>query len=329
MSQLRVAVIGAGTIAQQHLPVLTARQDCRVIVLCDVDEAVRAETAARFGIAEQADDVAAISRRDDLDAVFVLVSVMAVADVAARCIEAGLPTFLEKPPGLYSADTRRLADLAKRRGTIAMVGLNRRFYASHLATRERLATIGPLATLTIEAHEDLALVPERFAARRGGVPLPEPVFRRWAVANGIHALDLIRFFGGEVEVVATEGHRVALPFPDVHTAILRFAGGAHGRALVDYVAPGGHRFELRCAGARATSLPGFGGVALSVSGRADELLPPDEDDRRYKPGFWKQAGAFLDGVRAGRQPHFPAPSLADAHRTMVLIEQICQLPPAP
>jgi phthalate 4,5-cis-dihydrodiol dehydrogenase len=329
MEPLRVAIVGAGGIAQQHLPVLAARHDCRVVLLCDPNAAARAETAARFVIPEQADDVAAVARRDDLDAVFVLVSVMAVAEVAARCIEAGLPTFIEKPPGLYSSETARLAELADRRGAIAMVGLNRRFYAAHLAIRERLAAIGPLATLTVEAHEDLSRVPERFAARRGGVPLPEPVFRRWAIANGIHALDLLRYFGGEVEEISAQCHSVGQPFPDVHTAAIRFASGAHGRALVDYIAPGGHRFEIRVAGARATSLPGFDGVTLSLSGQPDQVIEPDDDDRRYKPGFWKQAGAFLSGARAGRQPAFPAPSLADAHRTMALIERICGLPPAP
>jgi predicted dehydrogenase len=193
-----------------------------------------------------------------------------------------------------------------------------------------MAAFGPLATITVEAHEDLAPVPERFAARRGGTALPEAVFRRWAVANGIHALDLLRFFGGEVDaIVATAHDRVVQSFSDVHTAVLRFAGGAHGRALVDYVAPGGHRFELRGAGARATSLPGFGGVVLSLRGEPDRVVEPDEDDRRFKPGFWKQADAFLAGVRDGRQPPFPAPSLADAYRTMALIEQICQLPDAP
>jgi hypothetical protein len=56
------------------------------------------------------------------------------------------------------------------------------------------------------------------------------------------------------------------------------------------------------------------------------VLEPDADDRRFKAGFWKQDGAFLAGVRAGRQPPFPSPSLADAHATMVLLDRLCGLP---
>jgi predicted dehydrogenase len=272
------------------------------------------------------DSTAAVVRRDDIDAVFVLVSVTAVAAVAAEFLKAGLPTFLEKPPGLYSADTAQLAELAQRQGAIAMVGLNRRFYASHLALQQRLEPYKPLATVTVEAHEDMALLPVRWAATRRR-EIPEVVLRRWAIANGIHALDLLRFFGGEVAEVHSPLHgEYEQDFPDAHTAVLRFANGTHGRALIDWMAPGHHRFDLRGVGIRATSQPGFGVTTLAQRGEEDVLLEPDADDLTFKPGFWKQDSAFLDTVRQGRAPQFPAASLADAHRSMVLIEQICHLP---
>src|SRR5262245_46492184 len=107
MSRLRVAVVGAGNIAQQHLPVLTNHPDCRVALLCDLDAATRARTAARFGIGEQAETVEQALARDDIDAVFVLVSVLHVARVAGAAIAAGMPTLLEKPPGVYSSETAR------------------------------------------------------------------------------------------------------------------------------------------------------------------------------------------------------------------------------
>ena len=46
---LRVAVIGAGNIAQQHLPVLLAHPDCEVALLCNSDPATLARTAQRLG----------------------------------------------------------------------------------------------------------------------------------------------------------------------------------------------------------------------------------------------------------------------------------------
>lgn len=326
MSQLQVAVVGAGSIAQRHLQVLTAHPGCEVVLLCDLDPVTRAETAKRFGIPEQVDTTKAVVQRDDIDAVFVLVSVTAMATVAAEFLQAGLPTFLEKPPGLYSTDTAWLVELAERWGVTAMVGLNRRFYASHLAVQQRLVHHTPLATVTVEAHEDLARIPGRWRSKRGS-KIPAAVLRRWAIANGIHALDLLRFFGGEVdEVYSAVQARFEQGFPDAHTAVLRFADGTHGRALMDWMAPGSHRFELRGVGMRATSEPGFGATVLAQRGEAEVRLEPDADDLKFKPGFWKQDSAFLESVRQGAMPQFPAATLADAQRTMVLIEQICQLP---
>ena len=319
MSRLRVAVIGAGNIAQQHLPVLTNHPECEVALLCDASPAVLAETAAKFGIAHTAPALGDVLRRDDLDAVFVMVSVLHMATVASACLETGIPTFMEKPPGICSADTARLAELQHRVGGLAMVGFNRRFYSSHLAARERVLAAGPIVSVTVDAHEDLARVNrEKF---------PPLVVRRWAYANGIHALDLLRFFGGDVAAVDARRTRYEHPFPDCISAHLTFEGGAHGRAAVDWMAPGRHRFEIRSVGVRATSLAGFGSTEIAARGRDVERLDPDEDDQRYKPGFWKQDSAFLTAVRAGRAPAWPAPSLADAHASMVMIDSICGLGP--
>jgi virulence factor len=327
MSRLRVAVIGAGNIAQQHLRVLTQHPECEVAVLCDRNPAVLAETADRFQIGQRVASAEVVVRRDDLDAAFVLVTHTSTVNVASLFLEAGMPTLLEKPPGLFSTDTARLAELHERRGGIAMVGLNRRFYANHLAVRERLVDYGPLCTMTVEAHEDLT----RMSAHRFS-PEERPLLRRRRpYANSIHVLDLIRYFGGEVDEVYSSQDCFENDFPDSYSAVLRFASGARGRVALDLIGPGRHRFELRGVGATFTSEPGLGATVLTTRGSGQPLetrLAPDEDDERYKAGFWKQASAFLAGVRAGRQPPFPAASPADALRTMRLIDQICQLAPA-
>lgn len=319
MSRLRVAVIGAGNIAQQHLPVLTTHPECEVALLCDATPATLAETATKFGIRETCASVGDVLRRDDVDAVFVMVSVLQMARVAGACLETGIPTFMEKPPGICSADTERLAEQRARTGGLAMVGLNRRFYSSHLAARERLRAAGPIVSVTVDAHEDLMRINRQ--------KFPPLVVRRWAYANGIHALDLLRYFGGDVASVTAFRTAHENPFPDALSAHLRFTSGAHGRAAVDWTTPGRHRFEVRAGGLRATSVAVFGSTEIAARGQEVEVIDPDEDDRRYKPGFWKQDSAFLAAVRSGRPPADPAPSLDDALATMRMLDEICGLPP--
>lgn len=95
-----------------------------------------------------------------------------------------------------------------------------------------------------------------------------------------------------------------------------------GRVAMDFFGPGSHRFELRSADVCVASDAPFLGATVHRKGAGRERLEQDEDDRKYKPGFWKQDTVFLEGVRDGRQPVFPAATLEDAYGTMRLIDQL-------
>ena len=85
--------------------------------------------------------------------------------------------------------------------------------------------------------------------------------------------------------------------------------------------PGGAANGSACSAAPFSAPP-----SATAPHQPDEHFELDGDERQYKPGFWKQATAFLAGARSGQPPRFAAASLADAHRTMQLIDGICQLP---
>ena len=311
---LRVAVIGGGHIAQLHLAVLRDLPGVEVCALVDRDPGMLAETADRFEIPTRLSSHAALLEEDRPDAVFVLVSVLQVASVAAEFLRAGIPTFLEKPPGLYTSQTRELAVLAGEHSAPSMVGVNRRFYSNLLRGRELLLEAGPIRSVTVEAHEDLNRV-------RGNPKFPDEVLHRWSAANGIHALDLLRLFGGEVADIAATQHTVEGPMPDCCSAVLRYENGAVGRALMDWFAPGGHRVEARSVGATLTSAVGPT-ATLKRCGAEPEVLEWDAIDRQYKPGFYRQAETFVRCVRNGAVLPFPACTLDDAVKTMDMIDAI-------
>ena len=55
---------------------------------------------------------------------------------------------------------------------------------------------------------------------------------------------------------------------------------------------------------------------------SEKLLPVDEVDVKFKPGLYGQNRFFLDAVRERRPIVYPAADLADAVKTMQLIEAI-------
>jgi hypothetical protein len=52
------------------------------------------------------------------------------------------------------------------------------------------------------------------------------------------------------------------------------------------------------------------------------LLPVDEVDVKFKPGLYAQNRFFLDAVKERKSIAYPASDLADAVKTMQLIEAI-------
>jgi predicted dehydrogenase len=195
-----------------------------------------------------------------------------------------------------------------------MVGVNRRFYSTLLKGRELLLASGGVRSVTVEAHEDVQRI-------REDPKFPTEVLRRWSAANGIHALDLLRFFGGDVSDIKPNHHTVEGPMPDCCTAVLTFAGGAVGRALMDWFAPGGHRVEVRGEGVTFTSSLGAQATFRRRGGQP-ETIEWDEMDRRYKPGFYQQDRTFLQWVQNGGSLPFPSCSLDDAVKTMEMIDAI-------
>lgn len=312
---LKIAVIGAGNIAQKHLPVLKDLPGVEVSALVDRNPQALQEAGERFGIGRRLESYGPLLAEDRPDAAFVLVSVLAVADVAADCLGAGIPTFLEKPPGIHTCQTQQLAELARENRILAMVGVNRRFYSNVLRGRELLLEAGPIQTVSLEAHEDVERI-------RMGTKFPPEVLRRWSVANGIHALDMLRFFGGNVARVTAVQRTFDGPMPDACAAIIEFENGALGRAAMDWTGPGGHRFEVRGPAVTLTSNRGYSQLTLERRGKEPVLLEFDELDRKYKPGFFRQDSTFVECVRTGTALPFPACDLDDAVRTVQMIDAI-------
>jgi predicted dehydrogenase len=313
---LLVAVLGAGNIAQQHLPVLKALPECDLVSIVDTNSDTLTESADRFDIPNRYGSIDDLLDQNRPDAAFVLVSVLHVADVVTRFLTEKIPTFTEKPPGLYTHQTRALANLAKETHTPAMVGVNRRFYSSLIEGRKRLLEEGPIRSVTVDAHEDI----ERL---RTGTKFPPEVIARWSAANGIHALDLLRYFGGDVASIDAIQQTVEGPMPDGVTATLKFENGAHGRAAMDWFAPGDHRFEARTEGATLTSNRGYGTVLLRRRGKDPEESALSDIDREYKAGFHLQDQTFLQSVINGVPFPSPACTLDDAVKTMEMIDAIC------
>ena len=311
IAKTRVAVIGAGFFAEKHLEVVSAFGDVELVGISGRGNARIYPLADRFEIKDRFSNYEQMIDSTKPDAVLVLVNAGNIFEVAANCLERRVPTLLEKPPGLRVAETKRLRDIAQASDCLNMVGLNRRFYSVAQKAREMIAASGPLISVVVEA-------PERLAEIKG--VHPTEIVERLIFANGIHSIDLLRFFGGDVSEMHSMTGKWNEEQDNSFAALMKFENGAVGQYIAHWMAPGSWNVTLYGMAVRIELNPLERGIKVDASGTT--AIEPDEMDKQYKPGLYAQDRYFIDCIRDGRKPAFPAANLDDAVKTMELVKSI-------
>lgn len=309
--RIKLAIIGAGFFAEKHLDVLSALDDVELVGISGRGNPRIHQLADRFNIHDRFDDFQRMMDQTKPDAVMVLVNASNIFTVTQECLRRGTPTFLEKPPGLLVSEAKTLRDIAAENKCLNMVGLNRRFYSVARQAQEIVQQAGPLVSVAVEA-------PERLAEIKGVHPFE--IVSRLLFANGIHSIDLLRFFGGDVKIVHSIANQLNEDQKNSFGALLEFENGAMGQYISHWTTPGSWNVTLYGIGKRIELNPLERGVVIDSTGRT--ILEPDEVDVKFKPGLYAQARYFVDCVRDNRKPAFPAADLEDSVKTMELIAAI-------
>lgn len=292
---MKVGCIGLGDIAQKaYLPVLGTQPGLELHLYTRTPATLqRVGDTLRLPGAQLHTDLDALLATG-LDAAFVHAATAAHPELVTRLLEAGVPTYVDKPLSYEFAVSQRLVALAEDRGVGLTVGFNRRFAPAYTQCREHAR--------------------ELILMQKNRIGLPEDP-RTLVLDDFIHVVDTLRFLvPGEVDHI------------DVRARIRE--------GLMQHVV-------LQLSGDGFTAL----GIMNRLSGSAEEVLEVSGQDTRRqvinlsevidhkgqptirRRGDWvpvaRQRGieqivlAFLDDVRAGRQP-----SARDALRTHELCERV-------
>jgi myo-inositol 2-dehydrogenase/D-chiro-inositol 1-dehydrogenase len=191
---LRIAVLGAGRIANIHAANVAANPDVILSVIADPWREGVDKLAAKLGCAAAYDCAAAIER-DDVDAIVIGTPTDTHIDLMLRAVKLGKPVLCEKPIDLDFAKAAKAVEEIERQNGKVMLGFNRRFDPDTLAMRKAIAagTIGEVRQVVITSR-DPGLAPVEYLKHSGGI------FRDMT----IHDFDTARTLLGEepVEVIA-------------------------------------------------------------------------------------------------------------------------------
>jgi myo-inositol 2-dehydrogenase/D-chiro-inositol 1-dehydrogenase len=292
-SELRVAVVGAGMIAENyHLPSLMRLAgelpELRLSALCDVVPG-RAQTLAQhFGFERHYVDYTEMLQSESPDAVWLLVPVEVISRMAADCLTRGVPVLIEKPPAPTCAEARELAAIATAHNTPNLVAFNRRYTPLLRKMKERLDEAGGLRMASCQFYR-VARTDDRFS-----------------YSTGLHGLDALRFLAGD-EVTAVQTRRGA---GSNRAATLSFRNGASatieilpqvGLQSERYTAHAGDRTIIVDGAIHwLTLFPGF--LHRYDQGRLTETIDNTATTPEEGSGFYGESAHFIECLRRGCAP---------------------------
>jgi predicted dehydrogenase len=310
--ETRIAMIGAGRMAEAHLKAFLAHAGvvCTGIYSRTPQRAVA--LAHRYGCPPVYTSLADLYGQGKPHGVIIAVSCPCLSEVTRAAMDYDWTILMEKPPGLTPSETETLLTVQRRCRRRVFVGMNRRFIGVMRRAREALEHAGGAQVIHVQDTQDLSLARQYHE--------PEIVMRHWMYANSIHTIDLLRYFGGDVA-----GVKVLRPWTCTYSgtvlAAIEFARGASGIYEGFWESPGPWAVTAVAPGVRCELRP-LEKLLLWRAGAAPEEITVPTEDRHFKPGLYAQAGAFLRAIHRKPASGVGLTDLADAMLTMRLIRKI-------
>ncbi|MBO3802874.1 MAG: Gfo/Idh/MocA family oxidoreductase [Candidatus Brockarchaeota archaeon] len=205
--KLRFAVVGCGSIGRLRMKTVSMDPRLKLVVACDVVEDSAKKAASEFRC-EHATDYDKVVSREDVDCVVVSTPNKFHAPVSIAALDAGKHVLCEKPLARDPEEAKTMVRASEKSGRILKTGFNHRHFANVLKAREILDAGGIGKTTFLRAR----------TGHGGGEHLLKSWFWNKEMAgggtfldNGVHVLDLARWFLGEVE--EAKGYAATLYWP--------------------------------------------------------------------------------------------------------------------
>ena len=210
--KLRIAIIGCGKIADQHVQAAHRIGNCEMVAVCDREQLMAAQLAERFKIPGVFGDAEAMLKEFSPDVVHITTPPLGHFPLAKLCLEHGSNVYLEKPFTVTAAEAKELCALAEQKKLRLTAGHNYQFTLEMMEMR-RLVAAGFLGgpPVHLESHWAYDLTDATYVAPILGSKthwvrqLPGQLFHN-LISHGISRL--AEFLDDDVKVFA-QAHQSA------------------------------------------------------------------------------------------------------------------------
>jgi predicted dehydrogenase len=310
---IRIAVIGCGNHSRGALqPALARLPHFDYVAACDLEEAVAADCARRYGAGSVHTDYRRMLDEVAPEAVLVVGPPQLHLEAGLEAAARGIHLFVEKPSAPDLAGAEALAEAFRAAGKVGAVGLFWR-HAEAFQRAARMAADPEFGETLL--FDGLYLSPGPRVALWGA---PDVAYS-FLTDQAIHAVDAMRFLMGDVDELSArvgDGPDGALGF----AVSMRYASGAAGSlAVTSFTNAFSSRFTMH--GSAGASLEITDADALRLLARP--VLPAsrggyvDQNQAEWRqgwsyaghlrPGYMEELVAFARAIRDG----FPASASLD------------------
>jgi predicted dehydrogenase len=208
---LRVALVGCGKVADQHVEAIHRIPDCVIVGLCDRELLMAKQLGERTEVTACFSDLQEMLRTTKPDVVHITTPPQSHLPLARECLEFGSHVYLEKPFTITAHEAETLIELAENGGLKITVGHNYLFTLEMLEMR-RLVRDGFLGGRPIHLESywsydlgDRSYVAPMLGNRNHWVrQLPGQLFHN-IISHGI--AKLAEFVDDELTEIAASAHQ--------------------------------------------------------------------------------------------------------------------------
>ena len=323
MTEIRVAVVGAGILGRRHARVFHEIDGAKVVAVADPTPERAAIAAAPAGCPTFG-SIEAVLAAVECDVVAVATPDHLHTPPVIAALAAGKHVLVEKPLATSLADAHAMIREANRRGLVLQVNYSQRWVPEYAWMKERIdaGDIGA-PVMILSSKQDTIHVPTRMISWAAST---SPV---WFMSS--HDIDLVGWFlGARAEVVQAQERRGVLEgrgiaVHDGVDALVRYQSGATAAFHTSWIHPNTYPsitvdrmsvigeagvLEFHSPGRRVELYDARGGRAVAFTGPQTAT----EVEGRLEGAFRTSLESFLDAVRGG--PEAPT----SAARTLHVVE---------
>jgi predicted dehydrogenase len=343
MSAPTVAIIGLG-FGRAHIPAFQS-QGCRVVAVCQRDQATARKVADAYGVPEVFARWQDVLERARPEIVVIATPPHLHHDIALAAFGAGAHVLCEKPVAMTRAEARAMVDAAARARRVAMTGFNWRFPAAMQRMHAMVADGFVGRVLHVSGRWFGARWADEASAATWRMDRTQA--GHGAMGDmGVHLVDLVRWLCGDMKrLVAHSGIAYPRTVPgtskaadaeDYAAVVAELVSGAEATLAVSRAAHGRNEHTLEVYGTRGAlayrltrDLPRWymgellaaspGGGFQPVAVDAPGVDGGDQMDVLGKATIGPLVARMLAAMRDGGTP---TPSLIDGLRAQAALDAV-------